>query len=97
MGAHPFSTGADQCLVHNGSLSNHNACAASCAATAWRFETENDTEVAAAYLTDRCAGREPGRGARTHALDDLDGFYTFVVGTPTASACCATPSPASPP
>ncbi|OYU17517.1 MAG: glutamine amidotransferase, partial [Rhodobacteraceae bacterium PARR1] len=24
MGAHPFSTGADQCLVHNGSLSNHN-------------------------------------------------------------------------
>jgi glutamate synthase domain-containing protein 1 len=24
-GAHPFSTGADQCLVHNGSLANHNA------------------------------------------------------------------------
>ena len=24
-GAHPFSTGRDQCLVHNGSLSNHNA------------------------------------------------------------------------
>jgi len=24
MGAHPFSTGPDQCLVHNGSLSNHN-------------------------------------------------------------------------
>ena len=24
-GAHPFSTGPDQCLVHNGSLSNHNA------------------------------------------------------------------------
>jgi len=24
-GAHPFSTGEDQCLVHNGSLSNHNA------------------------------------------------------------------------
>ena len=23
-GAHPFSTGPDQCLVHNGSLSNHN-------------------------------------------------------------------------
>ena len=23
-GAHPFSTGSDQCLVHNGSLSNHN-------------------------------------------------------------------------
>ena len=24
-GAHPYSTGPDQCLVHNGSLSNHNA------------------------------------------------------------------------
>ncbi|WP_370226524.1 glutamine amidotransferase, partial [Pararhodobacter marinus] len=24
MGAHPFSTADDQCLVHNGSLSNHN-------------------------------------------------------------------------
>jgi glutamate synthase domain-containing protein 1 len=24
-GAHPFTTGPDQCLVHNGSLSNHNA------------------------------------------------------------------------
>ncbi|MCJ7787758.1 MAG: glutamine amidotransferase, partial [Methyloceanibacter sp.] len=23
-GAHPYSTGKDQCLVHNGSLSNHN-------------------------------------------------------------------------
>ncbi|MGB1236493.1 MAG: glutamine amidotransferase, partial [Planktomarina sp.] len=25
MGAHPFNTGDDQCLVHNGSLSNHNS------------------------------------------------------------------------
>ena len=25
LGAHPFSTGPDQCLVHNGSLSNHNS------------------------------------------------------------------------
>ena len=25
LGAHPFSTGTDQCLVHNGSLSNHNS------------------------------------------------------------------------
>ena len=23
-GSHPFSTGLDLCLVHNGSLSNHN-------------------------------------------------------------------------
>ena len=24
-GAHPYNTGSDQCLVHNGSLSNHNS------------------------------------------------------------------------
>ena len=23
-GSHPYSTGEDECLVHNGSLSNHN-------------------------------------------------------------------------
>ena len=45
------------------------------------FETENDTEVAAAYLTWRMhAGHEPRRGAEK-SLDDLDGFFTFVVGT----------------
>jgi hypothetical protein len=51
MGAHPFSTGADQCLVHNGSLSNHNALRRQAGARRRRIETENDTEVGAAYLT----------------------------------------------
>ena len=32
--SHPFSTGLDLCLVHNGSLSNHNACAAAAQARA---------------------------------------------------------------
>ncbi|MBN8930030.1 MAG: hypothetical protein J0H19_25845, partial [Rhodospirillales bacterium] len=51
MGAHPFSTGPDQCLVHNGSLSNHNNLRRELIREGMRFETENDTEVAAAYLT----------------------------------------------
>jgi len=51
MGAHPFSTGADQCLVHNGSLSNHNNVRRELIREGMKFETENDTEVAAAYLT----------------------------------------------
>ena len=25
-GSHPYSTSEDECLVHNGSLSNHNNC-----------------------------------------------------------------------
>ena len=52
LGAHPFSTGADQCLVHNGSLSVITMrCAGSWRVRASRWKRENDTEVAAAYLT----------------------------------------------
>ena len=51
LGAHPFSTGIDQCLVHNGSLSNHNSLRRRLIREGVHFETENDSEVAAAYLT----------------------------------------------
>ena len=47
-GAHPFTTGNDQCLVHNGSLSNHNAVRRDLAKQGLTFRTENDSEVAAA-------------------------------------------------
>jgi len=82
-GAHPFSTGADQCLVHNGSLSNHNALRRELRRQGLQFHTENDTEVAAGYLTWRMSqGLNLGQALRA-ALSDLDGFYTFVVGTET--------------
>ncbi len=81
LGAHPFSTGADQCLVHNGSLSNHNNLRRELKRLGMTFETENDSEVAAAYLTAEMAkGKDLGQALRS-ALDDLDGFFTFVVGT----------------
>ncbi|MBL0374939.1 glutamine amidotransferase family protein [Rhizobium sp. KVB221] len=81
LGAHPFSTGPDQCLVHNGSLSNHNNIRRELKRLGMTFETENDTEVAAAYLSAEMAkGKDLGQ-ALTSALDDLDGFFTFVVGT----------------
>jgi glutamate synthase domain-containing protein 1 len=81
LGAHPFSTGSDQCLVHNGSLSNHNNLRRELIREGIVFETQNDTEVAAAYLTAEMAkGKDLGQ-ALTGALDDLDGFFTFVVGT----------------
>lgn len=81
LGAHPFSTGADQCLVHNGSLSNHNNLRRELVREGMTFETQNDSEVAAAYLTAEMAkGKDLGQ-ALTGALDDLDGFFTFVVGT----------------
>ncbi|MFA5949697.1 MAG: glutamine amidotransferase family protein [Hyphomicrobium sp.] len=81
LGAHPFSTGPDQCLVHNGSLSNHNNLRRELKKDGMTFETENDSEVAAAYLTWRMnQGLNLGEALKK-SLDDLDGFFTFVVGT----------------
>ena len=80
-GAHPFSTGPDQCLVHNGSLSNHNDIRRSLIRQHMRFETQNDTEVAAGFLSWKLREGAKLDEALTAALDTLDGFYTFVVGT----------------
>jgi amidophosphoribosyltransferase len=80
-GAHPFSTGPDQCLVHNGSLSNHNNLRRKLRREGVSVETENDTEVAAAYLSWRMQeGMNLGEALEA-GLQDLDGFYTFLVGT----------------
>ncbi|MBT9288502.1 class II glutamine amidotransferase [Prosthecodimorpha staleyi] len=81
LGAHPFSTGPDQCLVHNGSLSNHNNLRRELKRVGVAFETENDSEVAAAYLTAAMRGGKDLGKALEGALADLDGFFTFVVGT----------------
>ena len=82
-GAHPFSTGKDQCLVHNGSLSNHNQVRRRLIREGITFATENDTEVAAGYLSWRLAEGDSLGEALESSLKDLDGFYTFVVGTDT--------------
>jgi amidophosphoribosyltransferase len=81
MGAHPFNTGSDQCLVHNGSLSNHNSLRRKLRRENIRIETENDTEVAAAYLTWKLQNGSSLGEALESSLNDLDGFFTFVVGT----------------
>ena len=81
MGAHPFNTGSDQCLVHNGSLSNHNSLRRRLQRRGVHIETENDTEVGAAYLTWRMQNGASLGEALQSSLDDLDGFFTFVVGT----------------
>ncbi len=79
--SHPFSTGLDLCLVHNGSLSNHNRLRRELAREGIRFQTDNDTEVAAGYLTWRLREGASLEQALEGCMDDLDGFYTFAVGT----------------
>jgi glutamate synthase domain-containing protein 1 len=80
-GSHPFSTGLDICLVHNGSLSNHNRLRELLRREGIEFQTENDTEVAAGYLAWRMREGASLQEALEGALADLDGFYTFLVGT----------------
>ena len=79
--SHPFSTGLDLCLVHNGSLSNHNRLRVSLRRAGIEFQTDNDTEVAAGYLTWRLREGASLEEALHGCLEDLDGFYTFLVGT----------------
>ena len=80
-GAHPFTTGPDQCLVHNGSLSNHNAVRRALMREGLAFQTENDSEVAAGYLTWQLREGASLKAAMQASLGALDGFYTFVIGT----------------
>lgn len=90
-GAHPFSTGTDQCLVHNGSLSNHNGLRRELKRNGITFATDNDSEVAAGYLTWRMSEGATLKQALTQGLKDLDGFYTFVVGTESGFAVLRDP------
>ncbi|MFK8078455.1 MAG: glutamine amidotransferase family protein, partial [Granulosicoccus sp.] len=80
-GSHPFATGADLCLVHNGSLSNHNRLREELMRKGVSFGSENDSEVAAAYLTWKLRQGIPLKQALEDALNDLDGFFTFCIGT----------------
>jgi glutamate synthase domain-containing protein 1 len=80
-GAHPFTTGPDQCLVHNGSLSNHNAVRRELMRQGLSFQTDNDSEVAAGFLTWKMREGASLEQAMEASLCALDGFYTFVVST----------------
>ena len=80
-GSHPFATGADLCLVHNGSLSNHNRLRENLKREGLEFQTDNDTEVAAAYMTWKLRSGSSLKQALEDGIRDLDGFYTFCIGT----------------
>ena len=89
--SHPFSTGLDLCLVHNGSLSNHNQLRERLQRNGIEFQTDNDSEVAAGYLMWQLQQGATLEEALTRALKDLDGFYTFAVGTRTGFAVLRDP------
>ena len=80
-GSHPYSTGKDECLVHNGSLSNHNNLRRELVKKGNIFNSENDTEVAAGYVSNSLLNKKSLKNTLVSGLKDLDGFYTFITGT----------------
>ena len=80
-GSHPYSTSEDECLVHNGSLSNHNNVRRSLIKDGQNFNSENDTEVAAGYISNQISKGKGLEKTLKNSLKDLDGFYTFIAGT----------------
>ena len=80
-GSHPYSTGEDECLVHNGSLSNHQNLRRELTKKGNIFNSENDTEVAAGYVSNSLSNNKSLKDTLISGLKDLDGFYTFITGT----------------
>lgn len=80
-GSHPYSTGEDECLVHNGSLSNHNNLRRQLIKKGKKFSSFNDTEVAAGYISQKLSENISIKDTLSNCLSDLDGFYTFILGT----------------
>ena len=79
--SHPFTAASDMCLVHNGSLSNHNNLRKWLRRRGHDFETDNDSEVAARYFAHRLSEGASLPEALEAGLRDLDGFFTFTMGT----------------
>ena len=80
--AHPYTAGEDLCLVHNGSLSNPYMLRRKLERRGERFETDNDTEAACRFFEWRLAQGDSLEQALEKGFRTLDGFYTFLLGTP---------------
>jgi glutamate synthase domain-containing protein 1 len=80
-GSHPFSVGPDQCLVHNGSFSNHMSIKHQLEREGVVFDSENDTEVGARFVAKQLAEGAGLEKALLMLNETFDGFYTLLVST----------------
>jgi amidophosphoribosyltransferase len=81
--AHPFTAGRDFCLVHNGSLSNPHLVRKRLEPLGIVFETDNDTEAACRFFEWRLREGDELETAVERGFSELDGFFTFLMGTDT--------------
>lgn len=79
--AHPYTAGQDWCLVHNGSLSNPNSLRRRLEPLGIAFDGDCDTEAACRYFEWRMREGDTLEQALHKGFDELDGFYTFLMGT----------------
>jgi glutamate synthase domain-containing protein 1 len=79
--SHPFAVAADLALVHNGSFSNYASVRRDLAAEGARFDTDNDSEVAARYVARELAGGADLADALRGVLKVFDGFFTLLIST----------------
>jgi glutamate synthase domain-containing protein 1 len=84
--AHPYTAGEDWCLVHNGSLSNPNSLRRRLEPLGIGFDGDCDTEAACRYFEWRMREGDTLEQALHKGFDELDGFYTFLMGTADALA-----------
>ena len=84
--AHPFTAGEDFCLVHNGTISNPFMIRRKLEHRGIVFETDNDTEAATRFLEWRMREGDSLEDALRQGFRELDGFYTFLIGTDTELA-----------
>ena len=78
-GCHPYAVGPDQCLVHNGSFSNHATIRRELRAAGVVFDSENDTEVGARFVAEQLAAGKDVDVALKELCATFDGFYTLLV------------------
>ena len=79
--SHPFAVAPDLALVHNGSFSNYASIRRDLTDDGARFDTDNDSEVAARYLAREMAAGADLTEALRRLMKVFDGFYTLLVAS----------------
>jgi glutamate synthase domain-containing protein 1 len=85
--SHPFAVAADLALVHNGSFSNYASIRRDLTDLGVRFDTDNDSEVAARFVARQMASGETDLAeALRRVLKVFDGFFTLLVASSSSLA-----------
>src|SRR6266567_2840696 len=85
--SHPFAVAADQALVHNGSFSNYATIRRDLTAQGVRFDTDNDSEVAARFIAaEMASGGADLAAALRRLMKVFDGFFTLLVASSSSLA-----------